>query len=277
MLCAQAKLGAAGAESVAATAKGQAYLTPLKTSSLHISTSSALRLKCVLPSSRRSACAPVRCSSGTEATMGDLTRSRDTGGTEVEGWQATGPDQEDEDETLAVGTKVASVKSSQALATPKELLSVQLEPIDLVGKVLFGQGRTKKGNLRVVEVKAVEEGGEAWQAGIRPGQVVRRMSGTNYNDKEMRDVDEKISIRFFLTVIRLSREPVMLDLEEGLELMSEEDLMIAGRTAVDERIAMRKDYQSVDDSRNDFPLLLGILLVVGIPPAVILAWYFYVN
>jgi len=103
------------------------------------------------------------------------------------------------------------------------------------------------------------------------------MSGTNYNDKEMRDVDEKISIRFFLTVIRLSREPVMLDLEEGLELMSEEDLMIAGRTAVDERIAMRKDYQSVDDSRNDFPLLLGILLVVGIPPAVILAWYFYVN
>ena len=103
------------------------------------------------------------------------------------------------------------------------------------------------------------------------------MSGTNYNASELRDVDDKISLRFFLTVLRLSREPITLELESGVELLTEDELQEAGMTAVDERILLRKDYAKIDDSRNDFPLLGGLILAFGIPPAVILAWYFYFN
>ena len=43
------------------------------------------------------------------------------------------------------------------------------------------------------------------------------------------------------------------------------------------RIARRKAYQEIDDSRNDFPLVGALLALVIVPPIVVLALNSYFH
>ena len=89
----------------------------------------------------------------------------------AEGWQVAEAAAGESEAQLLTGA--ASKDNIKVEPPPRELLTISCKPADLTGKVLFAEGRTVKRNLRVVEVKVVEEGGEAWNQGVRPGQVCR--------------------------------------------------------------------------------------------------------
>jgi hypothetical protein len=157
-------------------------------------------------------------------------------------------------------------------------------PMIAGGLVKFGLGRSIA-NRRVIVVESVFEQGDAWERGMRPGMVVKALTGTNGDERtQMWEVDDKVSLLYFRETIRLARYPIDFVMLEGVQLKftpqeiaaaradgASEEARSATMTAVDKRIAARKAYNAIDDKRNDFPLVGALGALVLFPPIVILA------
>eukprot|EP00793_Prasinoderma_coloniale_P003201 PRCOL_00005836-RA len=154
------------------------------------------------------------------------------------------------------------------------------------GLVRFKEGRTPA-NTSLVVVDDVYDEGEAYRRGLRRGMVLKAMTGTNGDERtEMWELDDKVSLRYIKETIRLARYPMTMIFLEGADVRPTpaeiaavvgNDAATASMTESEMRIARRKAYQEIDDSRNDFPLVGALLALVIVPPIVVLALNSYFH
>jgi hypothetical protein len=162
-------------------------------------------------------------------------------------------------------------------------VQVTLEP-SMTRSLRWKKARTMD-KRRVMVLESVDKDSQAFRRGMRPGMVVKAMSGgSGRRADEMVNMDNlrDINMRNFQDFFRLARYPITFSMLENVKLGPEQSIDVKDR-----RIALaqakRKEIERIDEMRRegggDFPIIGMLVTTTILPPSVFLAlnavfgWY----